>query len=183
MSQARGIRAVVTGASRGVGRGIAEGLGEAGATVYVTGRDEKALAETADRVADLGGTAVAALCDHRDDAATEALFARVRDEGGLDLLVNSAWGGYERMVVDGEFTWMAPFWEQPTWRWDAMFGSGVRAAYTSSRAAARMMVESRAGRIVNVSSLAGRAYASNVAYGVAKAAPARLTAASIGFSR
>ncbi len=177
MSDREQLRAVVTGGSRGVGRGVAEGLAEVGAAVWVTGRDEAALAETVGRVSELGGQGVAIGCDHRDDASTEKAFEQVRtDAGGIDVLVNSAWGGYERMVEDGEYTWEAPFWEQPVWRWDAMFDAGVRAAYTSSRLAAGMMVSQGGDLIVNVSALAARKYTANVAYGVAKAATDRMSA-------
>lgn len=104
--------AVVTGASRGVGRGVALGLGEAGATVYITGRSVRGdladggiagnIHDTADLVTQLGGVGVPVRCDHRDDAQVESLFRRVADEQGrLDLLVNNAWGGYENMVEGG----------------------------------------------------------------------------------
>jgi NAD(P)-dependent dehydrogenase (short-subunit alcohol dehydrogenase family) len=116
-------------------------------------------------------------CDHRDDAQTDALFARALGElGGLDLLVNCAWGGYENMSERGEFTWPRPFWEQPLWRWDAMFASGVRAAYACSRHAARALTAQRSGLIVNLSFWAAQKYLGNAAYGVAKAATDRLTA-------
>ncbi len=177
MAGAERIRAIVTGASHGVGRGVAEALGEIGATVYLSGRDEGALASAASAVTALGGRAVAVRCDHREDAQTGALFGRALEEcGGLDLLVNSAWGGYERMSEHGEFTWPRPFWEQPLWRWDAMFASGVRVAYACSRLAARAMAAQRGGLIVNVSYWAAQRYLGNVAYGVAKAATDRLTA-------
>jgi NAD(P)-dependent dehydrogenase (short-subunit alcohol dehydrogenase family) len=177
MNSVSRIRAVVTGASRGVGRGVAEALGEAGATAYVTGRDEKGLADTAARVTDLGGLGVPIRCDHVEDAATEEVFRRVQaDLGSIDLLVNSAWGGYERMVEEGEYTWEVPFWQQPMWRWDSMFAGGVRAAYASSRLAAGMMVAQRKGLIVNLSYWAARKYIANVGYGVAKAATDRMTA-------
>lgn len=105
--------ALVTGASRGVGRGVALGLASTGATVYGTGRSIQH--------ADLGTAVVALPCDHTDDAAVTAVFDQIeREAGRLDILVNAAWGGYERMVEDGRFTWAAPFWEQPRWRWDAM---------------------------------------------------------------
>jgi NAD(P)-dependent dehydrogenase (short-subunit alcohol dehydrogenase family) len=171
------VRALVTGASHGVGRGCAEGLGEIGATVYLTGRDEAALAETAARVTALGGRAVPVRCDHTDDAATEALFARIaREAGGLDVLVNAAWGGYERMVEDGAFVWANPFWEQPLFRFDAMFAAGVRPAYACTRLAAPAMVAARSGLVVNLSYWAAQKYLANAAYGVAKAATDRLTA-------
>src|SRR5262249_23524986 len=118
MSSLRGNVAVVTGASRGVGKGIALALGEAGATVYVTGRSEAGgtteglpgtIRETADAVTQRGGQGIAIRCDHTSDAEVESLFARVKQEQGrLDVLVNSVWGGYE------QFDWSrfaAPFWE------------------------------------------------------------------------
>jgi len=171
------LRGIVTGASRGVGRGVAEALGEIGAHVAITGRDEAALAETGASVAALGGHALPLRCDHRDAAQTAAAFARALGElGGLDLLVNSAWGGYENMTENGEFSWPRPFWEQPLWRWDAMFAAGVRAAYQCSQLAAPAMMAQRRGLIVNVSYWAAQKYLANVAYGVAKAATDRLSA-------
>jgi dehydrogenase/reductase SDR family protein 1 len=177
--------AVVTGASRGVGRGVALGLGEAGATVYITGRSVRGdiadggvagtIHDTADEVTRLGGVGVPVRCDHRDDAEVAALFRRVADEQGrLDLLVNSAWGGYENMVEGGDFTWERPFWDQPLRRWDAMFGAGVRACYVASQFAVRIMLGRRSGLIVAMSHWSGQKYKSNVAYGVAKAATDRM---------
>jgi dehydrogenase/reductase SDR family member 1 len=161
--------ALVTGASRGVGRGVALGLHEVGCTVYASGRT---VAE-----ADLPPEVVRAPCDHTDAAAVERLFARIDAERGrLDVLVNSAWGGYERMVEEGRFTWPAPLWEQPRWRWDAMMTAGVRAALVAGQLAARRMVSARRGLIVNLSSWAAQKYIGNVLYGVAKAATDKLTA-------
>src|SRR3712207_1439203 len=94
----------------------------------------------------------------------------------LDVLVNNVWGGYEKMVEGGEFTWALPFWQQPLWRWDAMFQAGVRAHYVSSTYAARAMVRQRSGLIVNISFWAAQRHIGNVAYGVAKAATDKLTA-------
>jgi NAD(P)-dependent dehydrogenase (short-subunit alcohol dehydrogenase family) len=178
--------ALVTGASRGVGKGIALGLGEAGATVYVTGRTTQegtdveklggTVLRTAEEVTAIGGKGIALECDHRDDAQVEWLFQRVSEESGrLDILVNNAWGGYERMEHDGQFTWLKPFWEQPVWRWDAMFQGGVRAAYVASAWAARRMIEQKSGLIVNISYWAAQKYMANVAYGTAKAAVDKMT--------
>lgn len=184
--------ALVTGASRGVGKGVAVGLGEAGAEVWVTARtaaastttaptvtggDPGSLDETARAVKAAGGRAVAVACDLIDDAAIERLFDRLESERPhLDVLVNCAWGGYERMVENGEFTWGKPFWEQPVWRWDAMFDAGVRAAFACSRQAARRMVGRGSGLIVNVSFWAAQKYVGNALYGAAKCATDRLTA-------
>ena len=167
--------AVVTGASYGVGKGVALGLAEAGATVYATGRtvSEESFSDSPPH----GGRIIPAVCDHTDDAAAEALFERVAEERGrLDVLVNSAWGGYERMVEGGEFTWPRPFWQQPAWRWDSMFAAGVRAAYVASAHAARRMVAAGSGLIVNISFWAAQKHVGNVPYGVSKAATDKLTA-------
>ena len=134
--------AVVTGASRGAGRGIAQELGAAGATVYVTGRSTRArpadsygqllalselaalpgtIDDTADEVTQLGGRGIAVACDHTKEDEVAALFARVeREQGRLDLLVNNAWGGHESFT--GVFE--APFWEHPLANWDSMFDRG-----------------------------------------------------------
>ena len=180
----RGKVAVVTGASIGVGKGIALGLGEAGATVYITGRRTEvnpddwlpgSVNQVADEVTALGGKGIGVRCDHRNDDEVEALFQRVTDEQGrLDILVNNIWGGYERMVEDGEFTWERPFWEQPLWRWDAMFDAGARAHFSASRLGARLMVAQRSGLIVNISFWAAQKHMANAIYGASKAATDKL---------
>jgi NAD(P)-dependent dehydrogenase (short-subunit alcohol dehydrogenase family) len=167
--------AVVTGASYGVGKGVALGLAEAGATVYATGRSasEESFADSFEG----DGRIIPVRCDHREDGEVGSVFARVAEEqGGLDVLVNSAWGGYEGMVEGGQFTWSRPFWEQPVRRWDAMFAAGVRAAYVASQHAARVMVAAGSGLIVNISFWAARKHLGNVAYGVSKAATDKMTA-------
>ena len=170
MQSLKGKTALVTGAGQGVGKGIALGLVEAGATVYITGRSAESL-----RYIDGKGAAV--ICDHRDDQQVQAVFGRISDEQGrLDLLVNNVWGGYENMVENGQFTWPLPFWQQALWRWDAMFQAGVRAHYAASQLAARMMVNERSGLIVNISFWAAQKYVGNVAYGVSKAATDKMTA-------
>jgi dehydrogenase/reductase SDR family member 1 len=161
--------AVVTGASRGVGRGVAISLLDAGCTVYATSRT----IANADLPAEIRRVA----CDQTDDASVERLFEQiVADQGRIDLLVNNAWGGYERMVEDGRFTWPLPFWEQPRWRWDAMMTTGLRAAFVASQLAAREMVKARRGLIVSISFWAARKHLGNVMYGVSKAATDKLTA-------
>src|SRR5262249_35679810 len=173
--------AVVTGASRGAGRGIALALGECGATVYVTGRSVKGqpttddmpgtIDETAEAVTARGGVGVAARCDHTIDTEVEALFERVKmEQGRLDLLVNCAWGGYE---VEGRIS-QAPFWEQPPHYWNRMFVSGVRAALVSSRFAAPLMLMRNQGLIVNITAWVDDVYLSNIFYDVAKSAINRM---------
>ena len=171
MRDLNGKVALVTGASRGVGKGVAVELAQAGATVYATGRTvgEESFG-AGERIVPVG-------CDHTRDAEVEETFRRINGEQGrLDVLVNSVWGGYENMVEGGEFTWPRPFWEQPLWRWDAMFAAGVRAYYVAAAHAARTMVARRGGLIVNVSFWAAQKYVGNVAYGVSKAATDKMTA-------
>jgi NAD(P)-dependent dehydrogenase (short-subunit alcohol dehydrogenase family) len=151
-----------------VGKGIAEALAAAGATVYVTGRT---VAHTT-----FTGPCIPIPCDHTDDRQVEAAFARIgSDQGRIDLLVNNVWGGYERMIENGEFTWGRPFWQQPLFRWDAMFTAGVRAHFVASQLAARRMVEQRSGLIVNISFWPAQKHIANVPYGVAKAATDKMT--------
>ena len=107
--------AVVTGATRGVGRGIGSELAQHGARVFVTGRSAPDHGPLADSITGIR-------CDHRLDAQVEAAFTLIaRESDAIDILVNNVWGGYERMIEDGNFTWSRPFWEQPLWRWDEMF--------------------------------------------------------------
>lgn len=179
--------AVVTGASRGVGRGIALALGEAGATVYVTGRSDESgtteglpgtVRETADAVTQRGGRGVPVRCDHTADAEVEALFARVKQEQGrLDVLINNVWGGYE------QFEWSrfaAPFWEQPLRHWSRMFESGVRAHLAATRWAVPLMLSQHRGLIVHTTAWDRDKYLGNLFYDVAKAAVNRM---AFGMSR
>ncbi|HLH26076.1 MAG TPA: SDR family NAD(P)-dependent oxidoreductase [Chloroflexota bacterium] len=172
--------AVVTGASRGVGKGIALGLGEAGATVYVTGRTIEegtapwpgTIGATAEAVSALGGRGVAVRCDHHDDAAIAALFTQVQAEHGrLDVLVNNVYS-IPGLETPGD----VPFWELPFEVWDHIHTVGLRAHFVASRAAAPLMIAQGRGLIVNVSSVGGARYLFNVAYGAAKAALERLAA-------
>src|SRR5262245_30829075 len=162
-SMLTGQDALVTGASRGIGRGVANVLAAAGATVYATGRTVSD--------ADLAPAVIRTPCDHTDDGQVTAVFERIRtDSGRLDLLVNGVWGGYERMVEQGAFTWGLPFWQQPLWRWAAMIDAGVRAGFVASQHAARPMVIARRGLIVHLSHWAARKRIGNVIYGVSKVA-------------
>ena len=159
---------MVTGARKGVGKGCALELGAAGATVYASSRHT---GTTAEEVAALGGTGIDVACDHRDDAAVEALFARVEHEQGrLDVLVNSAFR------VPPELTAGKKFYELPISNWDDMFGVGTRGAYVASAFAARSMVRAGRGLIANISSSGATEYAWHVAYGVGKCALDRFTA-------
>ena len=179
----KGKACLVTGASRGVGRGVALGLAEAGATVHITGRTLRegehpdgldragSLAAVLEAAAGDPGRIVAHRVDHSSDEETEAIVRKVvADEGRLDVLVNSAWGGYERMGDQTGFTWIYPLWQQPMWRWDAMMDVGVRSAYCGIRIAAEQMAKQRSGLIVNVSFWAAQKFMQNVVYGVSKAA-------------
>jgi NAD(P)-dependent dehydrogenase (short-subunit alcohol dehydrogenase family) len=180
--------ALVTGASRGVGKGIALGLGEAGATVYVTGRtvlEGQAAVDlpgtidaTAAEVSRLGGTGIAVRCDHRDDRQVEEVFRRIQaEQGRLDILVNNVWGGYEHFFDGTEFWKEKGFWMAPLSRWDAMFQAGVRAHFAASRLAAPIMVAQESGLIVNISFFAAQRSDMGVAYGAAKAADDRMAQA------
>jgi len=161
--------AVITGGTLGVGRGVARALADEGARVFVTGRSAP------DGAAE--GGVMNIRCDHREDADVQSAFARItQDTSGIDILVNNVWGGYERMIDNGAFTWSKPFWEQPLWRWDAMFGAGVRAHYHASQLAAPSMIAKGRGLIINISFWAAQKHIGNVAYGVSKAATDKMTA-------
>ena len=162
--------AVVTGATKGVGRGVGRELARHGARVFVTGRS----APDRERV-DEQITGVR--CDHRQEDQVETAFKWIlREAHRIDVLVNNVWGAYERMIENGQFTWLKPFWEQPLWRWDAMFSAGVRAYYQASQLAVPSMIAERRGLIVNISFWAAQKHIGNVAYGVSKAATDKLTA-------
>lgn len=187
MKPLQGKVALVTGASRGVGKGIALGLGEAGATVYLTGRtttDGQSAAklpgtiyQTADDVTRLGGQGIAVICDHRNDEAVKSVFDQIRSEQKrLDILVNNVWGGYEHYSDGTEFWNEKGFWTMPLSRWDAMFQAGVRAHYVSSVYATPLMIAQSSGLIVNISFFAAQRADRGVAYGVAKAASDRMAA-------
>lgn len=173
----RGKVAVVTGGSRGVGKGIAEGLAEAGATVYVSGRSEsfanppapRTIQATARRVNELGGHGVAVRVDHAVDAEVKALFDQVsREQGRLDILVNNAY------KIPNPPAWGGGFWQHPISVWDDQCGIGLRGYYVSAVYAAPLMVERGSGLIVNISSAAGKDYIFSASYGVCKAGVDRM---------
>jgi dehydrogenase/reductase SDR family protein 1 len=172
--------AIVTGASRGIGRGVAVGLGEAGWTVYVTARTVSdgdsdrpgSITTTAEQVTRAGGRGIPMRSDHRVDSETEAVFRRVEDEqGGLDLLANNA-TSYSTDLGPRED---AMFWDLPVEEWDQMQAVGLRSYYVASACAARIMVPRRSGLIVNISSIGAVKYTGNVSYNVVKAAVDMLT--------
>lgn len=175
--------ALVMGASRGVGRGIAIGLGEAGATVYVTGRTETegsaasmlpgTVHTTAADVTAAGGNGIAIPMDATSDEQIANVISRIESEHGrLDILVNAAWGGYERFTNGGLV--FGPFWEQPLALWDSMNRIGVRSDYVTSALAVPLMIKSGEGLIVSLSSFAAQVFIAPVAYGVAHTAIDRL---------
>ncbi|WP_035984861.1 SDR family NAD(P)-dependent oxidoreductase [Leptolyngbya sp. KIOST-1] len=177
----RGTVALVTGATRGLGKGIAIGLGEAGATVYLTGRTTAATAEgvgsleeTAAAVTEAGGVALPVPVDHGDDAQVQALFERIDSEqaGRLDLLVNNAYAGVSALKA----AYGKPFWESEPDFWDACNSVGLRSHYVASVYGARLMVPRRRGLICTLSSWGGLSYIFGVPYGVGKAACDRMAA-------
>uniref|UniRef100_A0A1A7YBC6 Dehydrogenase/reductase (SDR family) member 1 n=1 Tax=Iconisemion striatum TaxID=60296 RepID=A0A1A7YBC6_9TELE len=165
---------VVTGASRGIGRGIALQLSEAGATVYITGRQEKTLKQTAAQVNERGGKCVPVACDSTKDEDIEALFERIKHEqnGRLDILVNNAYAGVQEIFENTG----KKFWEMDPSIWDSINNTGLRGHYFFSVYGARLMVAQGRGLIVTISSMGGLRYLFNVPYGVGKAACDRLAA-------
>ncbi|WP_309674182.1 SDR family NAD(P)-dependent oxidoreductase [Pseudomonas sp.] len=168
--------AVVTGASRGVGQGIALALGAAGMTVFVTGRSPEtggsnlyghalrgSLEDTAAAITAAGGRGIAVVCDHADDAQVQALFARVEKEcGQLDLLVNNAAFIHDQLIEPG------PFWEKPL-DLVRILDVGLRSAYIASYHAAPLLLRNGRGLICFTSSFGAGCYMHGPAYGAQKA--------------
>ncbi|RVW02732.1 SDR family NAD(P)-dependent oxidoreductase [Rhodococcus xishaensis] len=163
---------VVTGASRGAGKGIALALGATGAKVYVTGRTKcegdaplpGTVFATAEEITRRGGVGVPVVLDHSDDTQVEAFFTRLREEHGrLDILVNNA------LAVPDALTMKGPFWEKPLSLLD-LFDVGMRSSYVSSYYAAPLLVANGEGLVVNTSSFGGTCYMHGPAYGAGKAA-------------
>ncbi|XP_062337311.1 dehydrogenase/reductase SDR family member 1 [Osmerus eperlanus] len=165
---------LVTGASRGIGRGIALQLSEAGATVYITGRQERTLKETAAQVKERGGNCVPVICDSSKEEEIKELFEQITQEqnGRLDILVNNAYAGVQAIFENmGK-----KFWETDPSIWDTINNTGLRGHYFCSVYASRIMVAQGRGLIVVISSMGGLKYLFNVPYGVGKAACDRLAA-------
>jgi NAD(P)-dependent dehydrogenase (short-subunit alcohol dehydrogenase family) len=159
MQSLKGKVAVVTGSSRGAGKGIALVLGEAGATIYVTGRSAKTsttrpdlpnttIEHTAEAIRKRGGNGIPIQVDHTDEKQVAALFEQVKQEQGkLDILVNNAWGGYEN-ITDGSFEEV--FWKQPFTRFDKMLNTALRATAMKTSYALPLMLPQQRGAIFNI---------------------------------
>jgi len=167
---------VVTGASRGIGKGIALALGAEGATVYVTGRtvapDSHPLpgtvGETAAEVGCRGGQGIAVQVDHAEDDQVASLFARVgREQGRLDILVNNAF------ALPEDLTEPRPFWEKPLSNWE-MVDVGVRSNFVAAWHAAKIMTPRKSGLIVAISGYVGVTYTYGVVFGTCKSAADRM---------
>ena len=183
MKHLEGKVTLVTGATRGIGKGIAIGLGEAGATVYITGRTQESsnsgdnisgsLSETQEAVEEAGGVCIPVCVDHSDDEQVRLLFERIQDEQGhLDVLVNNVYSGVQALGnANGN-----PFWESEPSFWDACNNVGLRSHYVASVFAARLMTEHQQGLICTISSWGGLSYIFGVPYGAGKAACDRLAA-------
>ena len=167
--------AVVTGSSRGIGRGTAIALGEMGATVYITGRTsgdgELSIDTTAKLVEEAGGKGIPVQTDHGDDAQIEALFARIGNEQGkLDILVNNVY------KIPNPPAWGGGYWDHPVSIWDDQVGIGMRSHYVASwHAAPLMFAAGEGGCIINVSSPGGQSYHFSSSYGAGKAGFDRLS--------
>ena len=175
MGELTGKIAVVTGSSRGIGRGIAVGLGEKGATVYITGRSKGkgplTIGETAEMVNEAGGLGIPVAIDLADDKQIEALYGQINKEHGrLDIHVNNAF------KIPHPPVWGGKFWEHPIQVWDDQVGIGLRAAYGASVHATRLMMRNNSLKlIVNISSSGSERYALSASYGIAKMGTDRLT--------
>ncbi len=180
--------ALVTGASRGIGKGIAIALAKSGATVYITGRTETeknnttqlsgTIYETEKLIITNGGKCKAIRCDHTNDAEVVRVFNHIFEtHNQLDILVNSVWGGYEYFNDGTEFWLEEGFWASPISRWDKMFSAGVRAAYFASSQAAQKMTEQKSGIIFNLSFWSAQRNDKGVAYCASKAATDKMTEA------
>jgi dehydrogenase/reductase SDR family protein 1 len=169
--------ALVTGGSRGVGKGAAIGLAEAGATVIVTARTRSSggsewpgsLDETIAAINQAGGKGVGLLCDHADDDSVRDVFDVIRrDYGRLDVLVNNVFAAPNVMPVN------VPFWQVPVSLWDTLHRVGLRSHFVASQFAVPLMLPRKHGLIVNTSSGGGVRYTFNVPFGVQKSGVDRM---------
>jgi dehydrogenase/reductase SDR family protein 1 len=169
--------ALVTGGSRGVGKGVAIGLAEAGATVIVTARTRSSggsewpgsLDETIAAIDNAGGKGIGLLCDHSDDGSVKDIFELIRrDHGRLDVLVNNVFAAPNVMPVN------VPFWQVPISLWDTLHRVGLRSHFVASQFAVPLMLPQRRGLIVNTSSGGGVRYTFNVPFGVQKSGVDRM---------
>lgn len=175
--------AVVAGATRGAGRGIAEMLGDAGATVYVTGRSVRGqmsdlgrtetIEETAELVTAKGGLGIPVRVDHTIEDEVKLLFERVADEqnGRLDLLVNDVWGG------DALTTWGIPFWEDSLANGLLMQQRAVHSHLITSHYGAPLMQKRKSGLIIEITDGVNYDYRGNLYYSLAKTSAIHLAAA------
>ncbi len=186
MKSLAGKIAVVTGASRGVGKGVALGLAYYGATVYVTGRTENdeglpdflkgtTIYKTVEEINQIGGIGIAHHCDFSNEEEIKALFERIKNEQGkLDILVNNAWAGAKHVM--NEYFWNAPFWKEPIALFDDFYAVGLRSSYICSQYAADIMTKQKNGLIANISFYCARQYFINPVHGIIKAATDKMTA-------
>jgi NAD(P)-dependent dehydrogenase (short-subunit alcohol dehydrogenase family) len=163
--------AVVTGATRGLGRGVAREFGAKGATVVITGRNEADLADVSREIAERGGTPIAIVCDHRDDEAVADAFERIaKDVGGIEILVNNA-----AAVHANDLIAPGPFWEKPL-RLADMIDVGLRSNYIAAWHAAPKMAKAGRGLIASISFYGAVSYLHGPAYGAAKAGTDKMMA-------
>lgn len=177
---------LVTGATRGIGKGIAISLAKTGAIIYFTGRTEKefqgavnlggSIQTTEQEIEQAGGIGYGIKCDHKDDMQTKMVIDRIiSEQGKIDILVNNVWGGYEYFNDGTEFWNEKGFWTAPISRFDKMFESGVRAHYVTALYTIPTMIQQRNGLIINLSYWSAERSDMGVAYGMAKSATNKMT--------
>ncbi len=180
--------ALVTGASRGAGRGIALELALAGCRVYITGRSRRGksvtqyadltLDDTKEMIEEAGGQCAILECDHSNEGDIRSIFEKIaQNEEKLDILVNNVWAGYtdknyQLDIETDNFT--SKFWKQPLWRWDHMFQISLRSHFICGQEAAKLMIPNRSGLIITTGFWDDNKYLHQVPYDLVKQAKARL---------